>query len=115
MSLIGSLEDLGLGDILQIIHLSQKSGVLSIRAEAGEGFSQKFPIRRGWKHCTALGRATLLAGNHAQYNHGADFGRVLAAFEVPEAEREAFAAFLKNLGYPYLPEPDNQAYRLFLG
>jgi hypothetical protein len=37
MSLIGSLEDLGLGDILQIIHLSQKSGVLSIRAESGEG------------------------------------------------------------------------------
>lgn len=37
MSLIGSLEDLGLGDILQIIHLSQKSGVLSIRAEAAEG------------------------------------------------------------------------------
>ncbi|MDP6978632.1 MAG: DUF4388 domain-containing protein [Myxococcota bacterium] len=37
MSLIGSLEDLGLGDILQIIHLSQKSGVLSIRSESGEG------------------------------------------------------------------------------
>ncbi len=37
MSLIGSLEDLGLGDILQIIHLSQKSGVLSIRGESGEG------------------------------------------------------------------------------
>lgn len=37
MSLIGSLEDLGLGDILQIIHLSQKSGVLSIRGAAGEG------------------------------------------------------------------------------
>jgi hypothetical protein len=37
MSLIGSLGDLGLGDILQIIHLSQKSGVLSIRGEAGEG------------------------------------------------------------------------------
>ncbi len=37
MSLIGSLEDLGLGDILQIIHLSQKSGVLSVRGECGEG------------------------------------------------------------------------------
>ena len=37
MSLIGSLEDLGLGDILQIINLSQKSGVLSIRGPAGEG------------------------------------------------------------------------------
>jgi len=37
MSLIGSLEDLGLGDILQIISLSQKSGVLVIRSEDGEG------------------------------------------------------------------------------
>ncbi len=37
MSLIGSLEDLGLGDILQIISLSQKSGVLSIRGDDGEG------------------------------------------------------------------------------
>ena len=47
-------------------------------------------------------------------NHGADFGRVLAAFEVPEAESDAFNTFLENLGYPYLPEPDNEAYRLFL-
>ena len=37
MSLIGSLEDLNLGDILQIIYLSQKSGALVIRSEAGEG------------------------------------------------------------------------------
>ena len=37
MSLVGSLEDLGLGDILQIISLSRKSGVLWIRSPAGEG------------------------------------------------------------------------------
>lgn len=37
MSLIGSLEDLNLGDILQIISLSQKSGVLNLRARSGEG------------------------------------------------------------------------------
>ena len=37
MSLVGSLEDLGLGDILQIIHLSRKSGTLWIRSAAGEG------------------------------------------------------------------------------
>jgi hypothetical protein len=37
MSLIGSLEDLGLGDILQIISLSRKSGVLAIRSDEGEG------------------------------------------------------------------------------
>jgi hypothetical protein len=37
MSLVGSLEDLGLGDILQIISLSRKSGVLLLRSEHGEG------------------------------------------------------------------------------
>lgn len=37
MSLVGSLEDLGLGDILQIVTLSRKSGVLLLRSEAGEG------------------------------------------------------------------------------
>jgi len=37
MSLVGSLEDLGLGDILQIISLSRKSGVLVLRSEHGEG------------------------------------------------------------------------------
>ena len=47
-------------------------------------------------------------------NHGADFGRVLAAFEVPEDERDTFREFLDGLGYPYHPEPDNAAYALFL-
>ncbi len=37
MSLVGSLEDLGLGDILQIVSLSRKSGLLLIRSEEGEG------------------------------------------------------------------------------
>jgi hypothetical protein len=37
MSLVGSLEDLGLGDILQIISLSRKSGLLVLRSEYGEG------------------------------------------------------------------------------
>jgi len=37
MSLVGSLEDLGLGDILQIVSLSRKSGLLLIHSEQGEG------------------------------------------------------------------------------
>jgi hypothetical protein len=37
MSLVGSLEDLGLGDILQIITLSRKSGSLNLRSRSGEG------------------------------------------------------------------------------
>ena len=48
-------------------------------------------------------------------NHGADFGRVLSAFEVPDAELPAFQQFLDGLAYRYTPEPSNAAYSLFLG
>jgi threonine dehydratase len=48
-------------------------------------------------------------------NHGADFGRVLAGFEVSDADMPAFRAFLEELAYPYTPEYDNTAYRFFLG
>jgi hypothetical protein len=37
MSLVGSLEDLGLGDILQIVSLSRKSGLLLLRSDEGDG------------------------------------------------------------------------------
>jgi hypothetical protein len=37
MSLVGSLEDLGLGDILQIVSLSRKSGRLLLRSGLGDG------------------------------------------------------------------------------
>ncbi len=37
MSLVGSLEDLSLGDILQIISLSQKSGVLALQTKESSG------------------------------------------------------------------------------
>ena len=37
MSLVGNLEDLGLGDILQIVSLSKKSGILSLSSGKSEG------------------------------------------------------------------------------
>lgn len=37
MSLVGNLEDLGLGEILQIISLSRKTGVLSLNSRGREG------------------------------------------------------------------------------
>ncbi len=37
MSLVGSLEDLGLGEILQIVSLSRKSGVLNLNSRNREG------------------------------------------------------------------------------
>ncbi len=48
-------------------------------------------------------------------NHGSAWGRVLAGFEVPEAEDARFDAFLDELGYRYQDETENPAYRLFLG
>ena len=47
-------------------------------------------------------------------NHGADFGRVLAGFEVPDGEMGDFRQFLDRLGYDYAPEDDNPAYTFFL-
>jgi threonine dehydratase len=47
-------------------------------------------------------------------NHGADFGRVLAGFEVSDDDLPAFRTFLEELGYPFTLEQDNIAYRFFL-
>ena len=47
-------------------------------------------------------------------NHGADFGRVLAGFEVPDEEYPAFEGFLRALGYRYEIDRENDAYRRFL-
>ena len=48
-------------------------------------------------------------------NHGADFGRVLVGMQVPPQDREAFQGFLARLGYEYVEETGNPAYRMFLG
>ena len=47
-------------------------------------------------------------------NHGADFGRVLAGFEVPETALAEFERFLDALGYACEREDQNEAYRRFL-
>lgn len=75
MSLVGSLEDLGLGDILQIINLSGKSGVLEIRTDSGAGqilFDQGL-LRGAFRKGGPTSLRELLAARNA----------------VPEAELEA--------------------------
>ncbi|MFD1711647.1 threonine ammonia-lyase, biosynthetic [Ottowia sp. GY511] len=49
------------------------------------------------------------------YRHqGADDGRILVGIQVPAADDAAFTAFLGELGYPWVEETNNPAYRLFL-
>ena len=48
-------------------------------------------------------------------NQGADYGRVLVGMQVPRREMREFRRFLATLGYPYVDESRNPAYRMFLG
>ena len=47
-------------------------------------------------------------------NHGADYGRVLVGIQVPPEDHAEFQAFLDQLGYAWVDEGANPAYRLFL-
>jgi threonine dehydratase len=47
-------------------------------------------------------------------NHGADHGKVLAGFQVPKNEREAFNVVLDKIGYQYTEVTNDPAYKYFL-
>lgn len=47
-------------------------------------------------------------------NHGAAEGMVLAGFDVPDADKAAFAEHLQALGYEYHEHSENLAYQFFL-
>ena len=47
-------------------------------------------------------------------NHGAAVGRVLAGIQVPAGDEDAFRDYLDALGYHWVEESENPAYRLFL-
>lgn len=50
--------------------------------------------------------------------HGADYGRVLMGFDVPENRKDAFEEFLTRvagMGYAHIDETGNPAYAMFLG
>ncbi|WP_159910862.1 threonine ammonia-lyase, biosynthetic [Pantoea sp. 18069] len=47
-------------------------------------------------------------------NQGADYGRILVGMQVPAEDAAAFDAFLASVGYPWVEETHNPAYRLFL-
>jgi threonine dehydratase len=45
---------------------------------------------------------------------GGDYGRVLIGLEIPTGDEESFRDFLTRLGYRFVEETENPAYRLFL-
>ena len=75
----------------------------------------EFPERPGalMKFLTAMNRGWNISLFHYR-NHGGAVGRVLAGIQVPASEAAGFARYLDELGYPWVEETDNEAYRLFL-
>ena len=47
-------------------------------------------------------------------NQGADYGRILVGLQVPRTDDQTFKAFLDALGYPFVEETANPAYKMFL-
>jgi threonine dehydratase len=75
----------------------------------------EFPERPGalMQFLTQIGGRWNISLFHYR-NHGAAFGRVLAALQVPDSEADEFDRFLTELGYPHIEETKNAAYQLFL-
>jgi threonine dehydratase len=98
------------------LHVRHMVGGRSPHVTAERVCRFEFPERPGalLQFLDALGGRWNISLFHYR-NHGADFGRVLAAFEVPDADRGAFDAFLEGLGYEFEVEEGNEAYRRFLG
>ena len=104
-------------DELAKTHLRYMVGGRAPRAAAGERvFRFSFPERAG--ALTAFLSGLAFSWNITLFhyrNHGGDFGRVLAGIVVPPADAAAFDAFLAALGYAFVEETANPAYKLFLG
>ena len=74
-----------------------------------------FPERPGalGDFLSAMGESWNISLFHYR-TQGGDFGRVLVGLEIPENEKHRIPAFLDDLGYDYIEETENAAYRLFL-
>jgi threonine dehydratase len=120
-ALSGKLEQAGFpalditGNELAKSHVRHMVGGHSSEARREVLYAFEFPERP-----RAL--ADFLRAMHPDWNislfhyrmHGADFGRVLVGFEIPEGDEQAFQAYLDGLHYPYFNETENPAYRMFL-
>lgn len=104
------------GDELAKLHIRYMVGGRSSSAQDERLYRFEFPERPGalMDFLDRLGGRWNISLFHYR-NHGADFGRVLAGFEVPSSDSDAFETFLGTLGYSFQREEGNPAYEMFLG
>ena len=79
-------------------------------------FRFEFPERPGalLRFLTAIGEGWNISLFHYR-NHGSDYGRVLAGIQVLPASEAEFLGHLRELGFNFVEETANPAYRMFLG
>ncbi len=96
-------------------HLRHMVGGHSTLAENERLLRFVFPERPGalLKFLSALRPGWNISLFHYR-NQGADYGRILVGLQVPQADNAVFADFLATLGYPWIEETANPAYRMFL-
>ena len=102
-------------DEMAKLHLRHMVGGRSSLADHELVYRFEFPERPGalTKFLTALNPGWNISLFHYR-NQGADYGRILVGIQVPQADDKSFAKFLDTLGYAYVEETRNPAYRMFL-
>ena len=105
------------GDEVAKLHIRYMVGGRSSSAQDERLYRFEFPERPGalMDFLDRLGGRWNISLFHYR-NHGADFGRVLAGFEVPSTrQRRRSRRSSATLGYSFQREERNPAYELFLG
>eukprot|EP00871_Galdieria_phlegrea_P001887 jgi/Galph1/269/GphlegSOOS_G5102.1 len=97
------------------LHLRHLVGGRAVGLTDEVVFRFEFPERPGalMKFLMALRSSWNICLFHYR-NHGTDVGRVLVGLQVPESERNDLKASIENLGYAFVEETNNVAYKLFL-
>ncbi|MEW7866684.1 threonine ammonia-lyase, biosynthetic [Aeromonas diversa] len=96
-------------------HVRYMIGGRPARALHERLYSFKFPEQPGalMRFLETLGCRWNISLFHYR-NHGADYGRVLCAFELPDEDVAAFHDYLREIGYAWKEVSEDPAYRLFL-
>jgi threonine dehydratase len=78
-------------------------------------FAFEFPERQGalFKFLTTLHPDANISLFHYR-NYGGDVAKVLAGIQCPPGEEKALETFLKEIGYGYTEETQNEMYKMFM-
>jgi threonine dehydratase len=98
------------------LHVRHLVGGHAPEAEHEILYRFEFPERPGalMQFLNSMSRGWNISLFHYR-NHGADYGRVLVGMQVPPSDKGEFRRFLGRLGYDFVDETANPAYRMFLG